>query len=140
MGFNIPLQPQSPPSSSEASNKNYFNKDTFAARTEPIIRDSKLLRFDQIYMYQLGKLMYLYKSASLPKYFHNYFPMTNEVHSYNIRSAKSYYLPLCRTNIRQFSIKHRGPKFFSTLCFDNSNCSTVSTFNSKLRNYLLCHA
>ena len=67
----------------------------------------------------------------LPEYFHNYFLMTNEVHSYNTRSAKSYYLPLCRTNIRQFSIKYKGPTFFSTLSFDISNYSTVSTFKIK---------
>ena len=77
-----------------------INKDAFDAHTDPIFRDLKLQRLDQIYLYQLGKFMYLYRSGSLPEYFHNYFPMTNEVHSYNTRSAKSYYLPLCRTNIR----------------------------------------
>ena len=87
-----------------------INKDAFDAHTDPIFRDLNLLRLDQIYLYQLGKFMYLYRSGSLPKYFNNYFPMTNEVHSYNTRSAKSYYLPLCRTNIRQFSIKYKGPK------------------------------
>ena len=116
-----------------------INKDTFDAHTDPIFRDLKLLRLDQIYLYQLGKFMYLYRNGSLTEYFHNYFPMTNEVHSYNTRSAKSYYLPSCKTNIRQFFIKYKGPKFFNTLSFDISNCSTVSTFNSKLRNYLLCH-
>ena len=116
-----------------------INKDTFDDHTDPIFRDLKLLRLDQIYLYQLGKFMYLYRSGSLPEYFHNYFPMTDEIHSYNTRSAKSYYLPLCRTNIRQFSIKYKGPKFFNTFSFDISNCSTVSTFSSKLRNYLLCH-
>ena len=116
-----------------------INKDTFDAHTDPIFRDLKLLRLDQIYLYQLGKFMYLYRTGSLSKYFHNYFPMTNEVHSYNTTRAKSYYIPLCRTNIWQFSIKYKGPKFCNTLSFDISNCSTVSTFNSKLRNYLLCH-
>ena len=80
-----------------------IKKGTFDAYTDPILRDLKLLRLDQIYLYQLGKFMYLYKSGSLPEYFHNYFPMTNEVHSYNTRSAKTYYLPLCR----QFSIKDK---------------------------------
>ena len=75
-----------------------INKDAFDAHSGPIFRDLKLLRLDQIYLYQLGKFMYLYRSGSLPEYFHNYFPMTNEVHSYNTRSANSYYLPLIVKN------------------------------------------
>ena len=57
-----------------------INKDTFDVLTDPIFTDIKLLRLDQIYLYQLGKFMYLYRSGSLPEYFHNYFPITNEVH------------------------------------------------------------
>ena len=63
-----------------------INKDT---HTDLIFRYLKLLGLDQIYLYQLGKFMYLYSSGSLPEYFHTYFPMTNEVHSYNTRRAKS---------------------------------------------------
>ena len=62
-----------------------ISKDT---HTDPIFRDLKLLRLDQIYLYQLGKFRYLYSSGSLAEYFHNYFPMTNEVPSYNTRSTK----------------------------------------------------
>ena len=116
-----------------------INKDAFDTLT-PIFRELKLLRLDQIYLYQLWKFMYLYRSGLLPEYFSTIiFQWPTKFISYNTRSAKSYYPPLCRTNIRQFSIKYKGPKFFNTLSFDISNCSTVSTLNSKLRNYLLCH-
>ena len=106
-----------------------INKETFDAHTDPIIKDLKLAE----------KSMYLYKSGLFPKYFHNYFPLINEVHSYNIRSAKLFCLPsvIGRTNIRQFSIKYQGPNFFNTL--NICSCSRVSTFNSQLRNYLLCY-
>ena len=33
---------------------------------------------------------------------------------------------------------YQGPQFFNTLNFDIRNCSSVSTFNSKFWNFLLC--
>ena len=74
-----------------------------------------------------------------PRIFFNFFSLINEVHGYNTRGAKLYCLPLCRTNIRQFSIKYQGPNFFNTLSFDIRNSSSVSSFNSQLRKYLLCY-
>ena len=62
--------------------------------------------------------MYLYESGLLPEQFHNYFLLINEVYIHNTRNAKFYCLPLCRTNISQFSIKYQGPKFFNTPSFD----------------------
>ena len=117
----------------------FINKDTFDEHSDPIFKDLKLLRLDQIYLSQVGKFVYLYKSGLLPEYFSIFFPLINEVHGYNTRSAKLYCIPLCRTNIRQFSIKYQGTKFFNTPSFDIRHCSSVSSFNSQLRKYLLCY-
>ena len=49
------------------------NKEPFDAHTDPIFRELKILKFDKIYFYHLGKFMYLYQKDLQPKSFNNLF-------------------------------------------------------------------
>ena len=55
----------------------------------------------------------------------------------------SFRLPLCRKNIRQFSVFYQGPKFFNSLSPEITGSSSLVSFRKKLEtsiiiNYLLC--
>ena len=65
--------------------------------------------------FQIGKIMYQYKAGLSPKYFDNICLETNQVHGYNTRSSKSFYIFSCRTNVKQFSIRFQGPELFNSL-------------------------
>ena len=65
------------------------------------------------------------------------FLLTSQVHNHNTHNANSFYIPQCRTNIRQFSFRYVGPKFFNSLSFEIQNSSSVAVFNKKLKHYLL---
>jgi hypothetical protein len=45
--------------------------------------------------------------------------------------------PLCRTNIRQFSVRFQGPKFFNSIPIDIISITSFVSFKRKLKNYLL---
>ncbi len=60
-----------------------INKETFNAHTDPLFAEVKILKFEKIYLYQLGKVMYLYQNNLLPKSFENLFLRTSQVHNYN---------------------------------------------------------
>ena len=51
--------------------------------------------------------------------------------------AKSFRLPLCRTNIQQFSIFFQGPKFFNSLSPEISGSSSLASFKKNLKASLI---
>ena len=114
-----------------------ITKASFDAHTDPIFKELNLLKLHQIYSFQLGTFMFLYKKNSLPQSFTTFFPVVNQIHNYNTRTAASFYIPSCRTKIRQFSIKYQGPTFFNKLNSDICESSSLSRFKSKLKTYLL---
>ena len=85
-----------------------IDKKAFDAHSNPIFKELKILKFESIYLFHLGKFMYAYKTNLLPCSFDNFFLRTNQVHTYETRSSSLFYVPFCRTNIRQFSIHYQG--------------------------------
>ena len=57
------------------------------------------LKLNDIYLLQLGIFMYKYQHNLLPINFANSFLRTDQVHNYNTRASRLFYVPSCRTNI-----------------------------------------
>ena len=85
-----------------------INKEKFDAHTDPIFKELKILKLDDIYLFHLGKFMYLFQNNLLPRPFGNLILRTNQVHTYNTRSSNQnlFYVPFCRTNLRQFCVHY----------------------------------
>ena len=90
-----------------------------------------------IYFYQIGKFMYLFKKGLLPNYFRNMFTLASQLHSHYTRNCNLYYIPPCRTNIRNFSIRFQGPKFFNSLSPEIQNSESIRSFGKRLKKLLL---
>ena len=73
---------------------------TFDAHTSPLFKSSNLLKFNYIYLLNLGKFMFSYKSNLLPKSFIIFFSFTDQVHTRYLRSAGQFYIPFCRTKTK----------------------------------------
>ena len=52
-----------------------ITKHALDAHTEPIFKELGILKLNEIYILQIGKLMYLYKNGLLPYSFNNVFLM-----------------------------------------------------------------
>ena len=83
----------------------------------------KILRFIDIFLFQLGKFMYLFKLGLLPEMFNGLFFTNNQMHSYNTRKSNAFHIFPCRTNLRCFAIRFQGPKFFNSLPDNIKNAS-----------------
>ena len=81
--------------------------------------------------------MYSFSTGNLPPKFDSFFSVNNSIHSYNKRHASFFWLPLCRTNIRQFSISFQGPRFFDTLSSEIKTTPTLMSFKHKLKDFLI---
>ena len=95
-----------------------ISKVPFDAHTGVLFKEQEILKFSDIYLYQIGKFTYLFKRSLLPNYFRDMFTLASQIHSYNTRNSNLFYIPYvsyCRTNLRKFSIRFQGPTFFNSL-------------------------
>ena len=81
-----------------------ISKKSFDAHTNPLFKSLMILKIEDIYSLLLGKFMFSLKNNSVPSSFSRSILRTNQVHGYNTRSSKKFYIPFCRTNIRKFSV------------------------------------
>ena len=79
------------------------------AHTEAIFKELGILKLNEIYLLQIGKLMYLYKNGLLPNSFNNMFLMVNQVCNHNGETN----IPFISPRVKQFSFRYQGPKFFT---------------------------
>ena len=77
--------------------------------------------------------MYSHQNRTLPLKFDCKFTLQKEIHSYHTRNSHLYRLPLCRTNIKQFSAFYQGPKFYNSLSTEIVNSSASVSFKKALK-------
>ena len=63
-------------------------KESFDAHTDPIFKNLKILKFNCIYLFQLGKLMFQFKNGLLPRTFDSKFALNSQVHNSDTRNSK----------------------------------------------------
>ena len=66
-------------------------KVSFDAHTGVLFKEQEILKFSDIYLYQIGKFMYLFKRSLLPNYFRDMFTLASQIHSYNTRNSNLFY-------------------------------------------------
>ena len=107
-----------------------LNKSKLDAHTDRILKELGTMKFQDICSLHIGQFMFSYKHNLLPKTFDNLLTLNSQVHSYETRSAGSFQIPLCRTNICQFSIRYQGPKFFNSLADEIINSALLKLFTA----------
>jgi hypothetical protein len=110
---------------------------SYDAHTSPLFKSKMILKFEDIYLLNLGKFMFSYQNNLLPPSFSNFFSTTDQIHSHNLRTAGQFYVPFCRTKAKQFTVKYQGPKFFNSLNSEIRDSPSISTFQLKLNKYLV---
>ena len=114
-----------------------ISKVSLDSHTDALFKEHGILKFFDINFYQIGKFMYLFKKGLLPNYFCNMFTFASQLHSHYTRNCNHYYIPPCRTNIRNFSIRFQGPKFFNSLSPEIQNSESIRSFGNRLKTFLL---
>jgi hypothetical protein len=107
-------------------------KASYDAHTKPFFKELGILPFDKIY--HLGKFMYQFHAQSIvASQFWIFSPKYESGAQLYTRNSKLYFLPFCRTNIRQFSISNQGVKYLNSLPQDICEASSVFSFREKLK-------
>ena len=114
-----------------------ISKASFDSHTDVLFKEHRILKFFDTYFYQIGKFMYIFKRGLLPNYFRNMFTLASQLHLHYTRNCNLYYIPPCRTNVRNFSIRFQGPKFFNSLSPEIQNSESICLFDIRLKKFLL---
>ena len=111
------------------------SKVFFDSHTGVLFKQQEILKFSDIYLYQICKFMksIFLKEVLLPNYFRDMFTLARQIHSHNTRNSSVFYIPHCRTNFRKFSIRFQGPKFFNSLSREIQNGESISLFGKRLK-------
>ena len=112
-------------------------KVSFDSHTDPIFRELEVLKFNDIVLFHLGKFMFFFCKGLLPNAFNDMFTPTNQIHSYDTRNSSKFYIPFFRTNIRKFSIRYQGPKFYNSLDSEIKSSESTARFCKNLKRFLL---
>ena len=109
----------------------------FLAHTDPLFFDNKVLKINDLFLYQLGLFMYDYKHNVLPAVFNSMFQFNQSIHSYPTRHSGDIHLPLLRTRLAQHSYSYEGPKFWNSLPEIVKTAPFKNCFKKRLKTYLL---
>ena len=109
----------------------------YLAHTAPLLRTLKILDIFKINAFFVACLMYSYHNNLLPDTFNTTFVTNRQVHTYNTRNVDNYRPYFCRTNIKQFTILHLGPKLWISLPHNLTQLTRYSSFKTSLKKYLI---
>ena len=92
---------------------------TFARKyrdhTSNYFKESHILKFRDINFLQTALFMFNVDRQLLPSHLMKSFYQNNAVHCYCTRSFNNYHLESVNTNIKQFSIKYKGPILWNSI-------------------------
>ena len=113
------------------------NKISLSSKYRPLFSQLRVLDIFSINSFSVATFMYSYHHYLLPNSFRDLFLSNNQVHQYETRLASHYRPHFCRTNIKQFSIRYRGPKIWNSLPISLISSPSIIVFLKKLKDYLI---
>ena len=114
-----------------------ITNSSYRAHTASIYKNLRILNVKSLYVMQLAQFMYQFKKEQLPCIFHEMFKVNAQVHTHNTRGSQNFHLPSFKTTMSQKSISYSGPMLWNQLPKDIGKCSSLHSFKSKLKTYLI---
>ena len=113
-------------------------KTHYLSRTAPLFKKLNLLSAKDLYKYSVARFMFQFYTNQLPPTFSNFFTDVKSVHDYNTRhSSFGFVIPLCKTTLRQKSIRYQGPSIWNELPTDLKLLTSTGLFKRKMKKYYL---
>ena len=105
--------------------------------TAILFKEQKLLRYEDIMIYNQCKFMFDYKHNNLPKIFTNTWRQNNQVHNYPLRNATDYYIEnISKPYLDKFPL-FQFPRTWNSLPDNFKNIESRKLFCKELFYYLI---
>ena len=117
-----------------------FSEET--APSAPIFDSLKILKLNDIIIFQIVSFVFECMHNLAPSYFSGYFTSIESVHGIGTRQSKRGDLFALRCNTVQYglrSIHYSGVRLWNSLPIEIRNCDSLSSFKKKLKKYFLAN-
>ena len=110
---------------------------SFRSKLDPLYKYLNLLKVDDIYKLEIGKIVHKMRAGNPPDNFKQLFTPLNQIHSYATRSATrgAFFWQAAENNYGKRSLKHLGPKICD--CIDPTLYELSFTFKKLYRDNLI---
>ena len=110
----------------------------FRAHTSPLFKTLKLLKFDYIFILNIGIFMYKYNHKLLPSIFNSFFKRNSEFHEYETSKRNMLIIPFCRTNRIKRTIRYQGVIIWNKILSLNINVTlSIDSYKFYMKKALL---
>ena len=110
----------------------------YNAHTSSLFNESRVLRLDELYRHELGKLMYnVYHHINIPSPLIELYHPTSTVHFHNTRQRGHFHVKHRKTMKSSNSILHKGPLIWSLIPNSIKSCPSLKLFKSNYKTFLV---
>jgi len=111
---------------------------SFRTKITPLYKQLNLLKLDDIYSFELGKIMHKFHSGNLPDNINHLFTPVNQVHCHATRSATrgAYFWQMAHNKCGKRPLRHLGPKIWDKIDLSLHDRSQL-TFKKQYREILI---
>ena len=112
-------------------------KSRYREHTEPLFKQLKCLKFDDIVYTKTSNIMYKAHCDLLPRNIQLLFTKGNTVHSYSTRQQGNLHVQATNTTLKQKCVSYIGTKIWNNLN-QNIKCSrSIKTFQNKVKTMII---
>lgn len=115
----------------------YIHRSSYNAHTNPLFSESKILKLDDIYELEVGKLVYDAMHNTLPKPLSFLYNPNCTIHSHNTRQRGNPHMETRRSVVAANSLTHKAPVIWSHLPQHIRELNTRSKFKKHLKKSIL---
>ena len=108
----------------------------YNAHTTILYKKLGILKLNDLYKIQLGKMMYEYSRLILPTPLIDLFTPNRNIHEHNTRNRNAPHF-ITRTYNASKSFLHQGPKLWSTLANEHKISKTTKSFTKTFKKMLI---
>ena len=98
-----------------------------------------VLSVSQVYVYNIGLVMYKYHHGLLPHISHM-FEKNSSIHQYNTRQSNLLHVPCCRTELGKRSFRFKAVTIWNVIFENISVDIEIGTFKRHLKSYILSNS
>ena len=109
----------------------------YNAHTLPLFTESKVLRLDELYEYELGKYMYGVQKKLVPAPLINIYIRNIAIHHHHTRQRDNFHVDQRRNRVTSNYIVHKGPLIWSQIPELIKSSRTMSSFKLRFKMFHL---
>ena len=110
-----------------------INRANYQEHTDPLFKNNKILKLNDLYDFNVAKLMYRYSTGALPTSLNKIFTTHKTHHNYYTRNRNNPRIPLSKYSTTIKSVRHKGPKLWDKIPNDIRSCTTMNNFKHTLK-------